>query len=182
MSYGIAWVPLSRTLWGFIAHDLGVAGTWLVSVGTAPLDEPTHVALTFDGSWLRFYLDGEFDSEIQASSATIDYDTQDVLIGAANFSSGWTRRFQGIVDEVRIWDHARSAETIRSSKDCPLSGDEAGLLAYYSFDASNSVDGSPNGNDGIAEGTVAYVNVAEHCIFSDGFESGDTSAWSMMVP
>lgn len=178
VSYGIFWVPTDGTLWGVIVHSIGASGLLLVSTGVAPLDEWTHVALTFDGSWLRFYVNGEFDSELAAASPTIDYGTQDVLIGAANFGANFPRRFQGVVDEVRIWDHARSAETIRRQKDCILGGDETGLRAYYSFDSSDATDGSPNGNDGFAEGAVAFVSGPTRCFFSDGFESGDLSAWS----
>jgi hypothetical protein len=183
LSYGIIWEPTTGVLAAYVAHDLGVSGSTVQSVGTAPMNESTHVTFTFDGSWLRLYLDGYLDSEAAASSATIDYGTQDVLIGAANFGASTTfkRRFQGVIDEVRIWDHARSAETVRYRKDCPLVGDEAGLRAYYSFDASNAVDDSPNGNDGIAEGTVAFVGLDTRCLFADDFEDGDLSSWSGTV-
>lgn len=142
-SYGIFWVPSGGALSGVIADKIGVSGLWLVSTGTAPIDEWTQVAFTLDGSWLRFHLNGEFDSEVAATSPTIDYGTQDVLFGAANFGSSFVRRFQGVIDRVRIWDHARSAETIRYRKDCPLGGDEDGLLAYYSFDSSDTPPTAP---------------------------------------
>ncbi len=65
--------------------------------------------MTFDGTWLRVFINGEEDesSAVQASSSVVDYGDQDVLIGASNFIHPWLYRFDGIIDEVRIWDHAR---------------------------------------------------------------------------
>jgi len=44
------------------------------------------------------------------------------------------RFFRGEMDEVRIWEVARTDEQIISNLYQPLSGNEDGLLAYYNFD------------------------------------------------
>ncbi len=51
---------------------------------------------------------------------------------------GWVYRFDGIIDEVRIWDHARDEGEIAGQMNCALSGDEPGLLAYYSFNMGDA--------------------------------------------
>ena len=50
--------------------------------------------------------------------------------------------FAGNIDEVRVWNVAKTAEQISGSKNCELQGTETGLIAYYKFnqgfDASNN--------------------------------------------
>jgi hypothetical protein len=57
----------------------------------------------------------------------------------------------GIIDEVRIYDRALSAEEIRANMHTRLSGDEPGLVGYWDFDEGMGqivYDLSGNGNDG----------------------------------
>jgi hypothetical protein len=46
---------------------------------------------------------------------------------------GYDQYFQGKIDEVRVWNVARSQAEISSSYCGPLTGTETGLLAYYDF-------------------------------------------------
>lgn len=67
-----------------------------------------------------------------------------------NSSRNWT--FAGQIDEVRIWNVARSQAEILLTMSQPLSGTESGLAAYYSMsdgagatltdDSTNSWNGS----------------------------------------
>ena len=66
---------------------------------------------------------------------------------------------QGAIDELRIWDMARSEAALGATKSCALSGNEANLVAYYDFNNGTAsganaglttlVDKTGNGNDGI---------------------------------
>ena len=42
--------------------------------------------------------------------------------------------FDGMLDEVPIWNLARTPEQIAKSMNTRLTGNEEGLVAYYSFD------------------------------------------------
>jgi hypothetical protein len=64
----------------------------------------------------------------------------------------------GIIDDLRLWDHARSAEDIAATMSCRLIGDEPGLLAYWSFETGGLTDDSGNGHDGVAEEAGDAVN------------------------
>ena len=164
-------------------HQLGISGDFLASAGTVPMGTSAHVAMTFDGTWLRIFIDGQLDNEVQTTSGIVDYGPQDILIGAGNFGAPWLRRYDGIVDEVRFWDHARDEAEIASQMGCPLIGDEPGLLAYYSFNLGDARDDSGNDHHGVLEGTPAFVESPQPCvIFWDGFESGGISAWSGSIP
>ena len=73
---------------------------------------------------------------------------------------GWTHEeerptqssFVGQIDEVRIWNIARTENEISSDMNKQLNGDEPGLVAYWKFDEETEgriFDSSPNKNDGI---------------------------------
>eukprot|EP00297_Palpitomonas_bilix_P005358 CAMPEP_0113894290 /NCGR_PEP_ID=MMETSP0780_2-20120614/16627_1 /TAXON_ID=652834 /ORGANISM="Palpitomonas bilix" /LENGTH=841 /DNA_ID=CAMNT_0000884797 /DNA_START=14 /DNA_END=2539 /DNA_ORIENTATION=+ /assembly_acc=CAM_ASM_000599 len=47
--------------------------------------------------------------------------------------NGDTSYFAGGIDELRIWDHARTSHELALYRRFLLSGDESGLLAYYRF-------------------------------------------------
>ena len=72
---------------------------------------------------------------------------------------GWTHEedrpthesFIGQIDEVRIWNVARTKAEIRSDMNIQLKGDESGLVGYWKFDEERDrivADTSPNKNDG----------------------------------
>ena len=72
---------------------------------------------------------------------------------------GWTSEedvtthgsFAGHIDEVRIWNVARTVTNVRSDMNTPLTGNEAGLVAYWKFDEHTQgivYDASENKNDG----------------------------------
>ena len=62
--------------------------------------------------------------------------------------------FAGRIDEVRIWNTVRTDETILHFSERKLTGDEEGLMAYWTFDNGSLADLSPNGNDGQLFGTA----------------------------
>ena len=162
-----------------VTSELFVSGTSLWSLGTIPMGTSGHVAMTFDGTWLRLFINGQLDNIVQTDSAVVHYGDEDVLIGAVNFLGGWVYRFDGIIDEVRIWDHARTEGEIAGQMSCALSGDEPGLLAYYSFNMADATDDSGQGHDGLIEGAAEYVDFSQDCmIHFDGFDGGDTGGWN----
>jgi PKD repeat protein len=103
----------------------------------------THLATTFDGKSLKAYVNGQIVNQIAA-----DFDLRGLP-----FSIGYRHlgedAFSGVVDEVRIWNVARGEGEIRQTMNTPLTGKEAGLITYWTFDKeANSViqDRSGHGN------------------------------------
>ena len=78
---------------------------------------------------------------------------------------GWTYEearptqspFVGFIDEVRIWNVARTETEIRADMNTELTGNEPGLAAYWKFDEATDgivTDMSPNQNDGRLMGSA----------------------------
>lgn len=98
--------------------------------------------------------------------------------------------YKGPVDEVRFWDRAKSAMEISQGWNLPVTGSETGLVGWFQM---NEGTGS-TACDGLgASGCISLVNPMAGiwssdqaplggAIFSDGFESGNTSAWTAQVP
>ncbi len=66
--------------------------------------------------------------------------------------------FQGLLDEVRIWNIARTEAEINATMKTELTGSEEGLVGYWKFNepagAAMAHDASPNGNDGALRGSA----------------------------
>lgn len=114
-------------------------GTFLNTSFTVPLNTWTHVAAVYDGANMYVYANGNLIAS-QAASVTLPATSNQVNIGARIGAN--TENFTGNIDEVRVWNIARTAEQINGSKNCELAGTESGLLAYYNFnqgtDAANN--------------------------------------------
>ncbi len=74
-------------------------------------DEWHHVAGTYDGSDINLYLDGVIDATI-GSTVDIGTNTSNVLIGENPEAAG--RHWDGIIDDVRIYDRALSQAEIEA--------------------------------------------------------------------
>ncbi len=103
-------------------------------------------------SGLTLYLDGQSvstDSDSH-SGGVINAIGNDLTLGS---SSGTLGFFDGQMDEVRIWNMARTEAEIQSTILTGLTGNEPGLIAYYKFDQTDPLitvlpDRSINTNEG----------------------------------
>jgi hypothetical protein len=123
-----------------------------------------HVAATFDNGAVSLYVDG---SEVASGTGVPAPSvlSSDLLIGRRGLDSD-PDYLSGEIDDVRIWDTALDSNSIVSNLSRELSGDEAGLAAYWTFNEASGatvVDQTANGNDGTITGTEArsqMVNVS----------------------
>jgi YVTN family beta-propeller protein len=86
--------------------------------GTAALaiDAWTHVALTYDATSLRLYENG-VEIASSTSTAPIATSAEALQIGG---NSIWGEFFEGLIDEVRIYDRARTPDEIQVDMDKPV--------------------------------------------------------------
>jgi gliding motility-associated-like protein len=116
------------------------------------LNKTYHVAMVYDGSQLKFYRNGYLMSQVAATGNLFqnDFDTR-IGYYAAEFVN---TQFVGYINEVRIWDVAKSQNDLITNMNTSLSSPQtqAGLKGYYIFNdllnkQGNSVyNGTINGN------------------------------------
>lgn len=141
--------------------DVGSFTTWAdglspVDIGPSSLIPTTnswhHVAFVYDGFNQMLYIDGVLDIATSTTgSVTLDsvQFNQGLVVGA-RYTQG-TQFVTGMMDEVRIWNVARSQVEIVNNMNNLLTGSETGLVAYYQFDdgpgSTTVADITGNGND-----------------------------------
>lgn len=85
----------------------------LFGMSILPLDTWSHVAISFDGTWKRLYVNG--NAEGSASNGTTPtYDMQNMLIGADSTSGVTDHFFRGGIDDVHVFDRALSSAEINA--------------------------------------------------------------------
>ena len=118
--------PAPRNTWIFIT---GGGGWKWIRGPEANAGKWDHLAGTFDGKTMNFYVNGEHIGEMDSP---ISLNTrQEFLIGAgANERANHEYRFKGKIDEVRIYDRELSADevsTVMESETAPV--EPSGKLA-----------------------------------------------------
>lgn len=111
-----------------------------------------HAVGTYDGSYLRLYLDGSEVNNLEVS--TTPYTSTD----PAQISRGDGYAIDGCVDEVRLYNRALTLEEIREHYQ-GIYQDETGLVLYLPFE-NNVKDYSGQGNNGVNYGAT-FVDGAE---------------------
>lgn len=114
-----------------------------------------HVAATIDAerNIMKLYLNGfEVGRNDFRDQKSIHRTTLPFRIGCSHEEERSEHAsFAGLIDEVRIWDIARTEYQIRSDMNRQLKGNEPGLIGYWTFDtetAGRISDSSPHQNDG----------------------------------
>ena len=111
-----------------------------------------HVALGYDGESLTVYVNGILEGSTQVGPVTAFTGAAPLQVGNLLNSNHDPRGvFNGTIDEVRIWDTARSQADIRANMNQSLAGNETGLIGYWRFDEGSGTvvhDLTSNHNDG----------------------------------
>jgi len=108
-----------------------------------------HVAGVYDGTSMKLYVNGILQSSADVSG-TPTLGTDVVL----NFGDNPTwpgRFFHGTLDEMRIWETARTEQEIQDNMTVELTGSEPGLVGYWNMNEGTGTsisDISGNGNTG----------------------------------
>lgn len=111
--------------------------------GGLQVSEWQHIAATYNGNKIIIYRNGEtIANAIQSGNVT---DVNFILLGI------WEKSFNGLIDEVRVWNTARTQNQIQTNMNRALSGQEKGLIGYWQLDDGTGqivVDSTPNHNNG----------------------------------
>lgn len=124
--------PSTPCTYASLSVPVGAPGRW------------THIAMTFDGAAgvMRAYVNGLLAAETTVASDGSSLRGRTLLsssgvlgIGAAvQGGVAVSSPFAGSIDEVRLWNRARSGEEIAGSMDVVVPPSSPGLVAAYRFD------------------------------------------------
>jgi len=128
-----------------------VSGTDSITIG-----KWHHVALTYSstGNNIALYIDGKLQGSALSGFSPVFDDMVNFRLASSEYYSTYSRV---VIDEVRIWDTARTAGEINDNMYLETDDSPIGLLVYYSLNqgtagSDNSgisalIDGSGNGTD-----------------------------------
>jgi hypothetical protein len=125
------------------------------------LDEWYHIAVTYDGSVAKLYVDGNEEASRQKTGLhdmSVNYLDDGAFMIGQSFGGRW---FDGEISDVRIWSVARTRMEINNNM-CGVDPGTPGLVANWRFDERKGTaikDYSPNGYD-IEAGTKFEWTVA----------------------
>ncbi|MBI5491100.1 MAG: SUMF1/EgtB/PvdO family nonheme iron enzyme [Deltaproteobacteria bacterium] len=110
----------------FSAYAPGGASLDALTVFTPRSDEWHHLAATFDRGTARLYVDGALRAESVSATITrlndADFPGDDLAVGDLLYDYGDPGRyyaFDGVIDEVRLWNVARSGPAVAASAGLP---------------------------------------------------------------
>ncbi len=126
----------------------GALGTLksILSISVVKNFEWVHVAAVRDQQTIRVYVNGVLEGSLDTGYDNPLDDADTIHIGGF---PAHHRYFSGMMDEVRIWEVARTTNEIRTAMCRRLSGTEVGLVGYWRFDGTSgasAADSSPSGN------------------------------------
>jgi len=155
-----------------------------------------HLALVNSGGTATLYING-----VQQGTPQTGYS---ISATGSNFTigqqfSGFNEPINGSIDELRVWNVARTPAEIKAAMLAGVAPSTTGLVAYYKFDepsgatVTNSVSGGPNGTiNGTPTRVTSPIQTGNNALnfdgattrvlagpiaAYDGFTSGTFEAW-----
>ncbi|MFD0989482.1 LamG-like jellyroll fold domain-containing protein [Mariniflexile jejuense] len=144
LSKGNAW-NVSIVPSGKIIFQVSWAG--VVSTSTIEDNDWHHCAVVFNNSDFKLFLDGVLEKNPYYGGLSLPSNFISVALGENLEDTN--RLFNGSLDDVRIWNIARTNSQIQGAFSCELNGNETGLMAYYKFNT---------GNDGLNNNDILALN------------------------
>ncbi len=141
----------------FYLHN-AFGGSSFFSSSSVPTHQYTHIAATYNSSTgtASIYINGVLDTSKNVGS-NVSNSNGNLYYGFNPVRGDNVAPFKGIIDEVRIWNIARTEQEIQSTMNQTLNGNEPGLVGYWKFDEGTGTityDATSNHNDGTISGAT----------------------------
>ena len=143
--------------------------------GAIELNTWHHVAGVIDGNKnvMKLFIDGTEVANRDFRGGGFYKSQYPLRIGASHEKGRNYATFDGQVDEIQIWNVARTEAEIRRDMNTKLKGDEQGLVGYWTFDEETEgyvSDVSPNKNPGRLVGNTNRVDYTRPIFTAAGAE------------
>jgi cyanobactin cluster PatC/TenC/TruC protein len=136
---------------------IGDGKTWITLIGSeVVLDDWTHIASTYDGKFMKLYIDGEQVGTSVEAKINLNK-SYPLRIGAGATEGKPEFFFNGQILEVCLFDRVLSEGEIEKALHYQLRGNEPGFVGYWPLNegTSNTVaDKTGNGNIGTISGAT----------------------------
>ncbi|MGD8778929.1 MAG: FG-GAP-like repeat-containing protein, partial [Ignavibacteria bacterium] len=100
-----------------------------------------HFAFTCDGRYTKFYIDGELKGTLDAGgNYSLTYDSNNCTLLGAEVGGGCDVKgdyLNGAIDEVRIWNVARTQQQIQDNMNLEVSSSSTGLACYWKLNETS---------------------------------------------
>ena len=96
---------------GKLVAYLGCDAQQRYSNASIPLNTWTHVAVTYDGSSIRHYINGALDRTTGASCSVTNTNSRPIRVGA---NGAGVENFNGLIDDLRVYNRVLSASEVRA--------------------------------------------------------------------
>ncbi|MDO9390741.1 MAG: LamG-like jellyroll fold domain-containing protein [bacterium] len=134
------WGGTMRLLWGNTNTTyFDVTSTTSLTVNTW-----THVAVTFSGSTVKWYINGILDKTSTVTAYELNQTSDSLILGKLN-EPNYNYSFCGSLDRFRIWKVARTQAQIAANMNSVVAPGTSDLVAQYTF------------NQGVADGSNPSV-------------------------
>lgn len=123
-------------------------GTRETSNGVLPLNAWSHVAVTIDGTNVKFYINGSLDVSRSNGGFPVTAASYTTRIGRESTGGFY---FAGALDDIRIYSGVLTAPQIAAMYANTTPAPTAGLVGHWKFDEGTgtvAADSSGNGNNG----------------------------------
>lgn len=157
----------STTGWNYLQPNVPVV-----------LNKWTHLAATYDGATMKFYIDGKL---VGSTGCTMTLNTTDVFKIGAGDTPGNSFFFMGNIDEVRLWSEARTAAQIKSAMLNLVPVNTTNLVSYYNFDQGTAA-GANAGTPSLTDKTANALNGTLNNFTLTGATSNFVESYAMVVP
>ena len=115
------------------------------------------IACTYDGSQMKFYIDATLRGSTTKASGTIPNSGSDIWIGG---NGVWGEYFSGLIDEIRIYDHALSEEEIQilaNAVDAAVNNAPVAVDSSYVTAEDAAFSGNLSATDADGDGLVFSI-------------------------
>lgn len=122
---------------GTVSFSREVSPWTVVSTLTIPEGKWSHIAATYNGATMYLYINGQLAGSMASGSVGTTGTALTVAIGSSFANNSPINFFKGKIDEVRIWNVARTQSDVQANMYNEISPSTSGLLRYYNFNITS---------------------------------------------